>query len=199
MMIFIISVSCGGKEINKASSSDNKKDTTILDKKSTANNQEITESGLLKQVEDSGYPFATLTIEFPDRDLTEYFTINMEAVANASMTEINKYTGQHVKFTYTADISNAILDMYYESKSIFGAEVAPEGDGIKTIEGTLSGAGQTTDGDIPGEVSILADNGENLYFQYFITPEMVSVNEKKVTAFYDSRTINTIKSIQLVK
>ncbi len=155
--------------------------------------------GLLLQVEDSGYPFATLSIEFPERNFTEYFTINMESVENATITKLNSYIGQYVKFTYSSEFTYALLDLFYNGKSIFGAELAPEGESIKAIEGVLYGADQTTDGDIPGEVSVFADDGENLYFPYFITQEMVNVNEKWVTAFYETRTSNTIMSIEVVK
>jgi hypothetical protein len=89
--------------------------------------------------------------------------------------------------------------MYHDSKSIFGAEVAPEGDGIKSIEGILYGAEQVTNGDLPGEVSVFADDGENHYFPYYVTQDMVNVNEKRVTAFYETRTSNTIIHLELVK
>ncbi|MBK8056205.1 MAG: hypothetical protein IPK35_23780 [Saprospiraceae bacterium] len=68
---------------------------------------------------------------------------------------------------------------------------------IFSIEGVLCGAEEVTAGDLPGETSIMAAYGENLYFKYFVTPELVAVNEKKVTGFYDERTLNTITSIEL--
>ena len=199
LFIFLSAVSCGGKEINKTPLHTGLKDSTTTNSPANAVVQEISEMGLLQQVEDSGYPFATLTIEFPERNFSENFTINMEAVENASITDLNSYIGQYVKFTYTSDISHTLLDLFHDSKSIFGAEIAPEGEGIKAIEGVLYGAEQATDGDIPGEVSVFADDGENIYFQYFITQDMVAFNEKRVTAFYDTRVSNTIRSIQLVK
>ena len=44
----------------------------------------------------------------------------------------------------------------------------------------------------------MAENGENLYFEYFITPELVAANEKKVKSFYEERTKNTIIAIELI-
>jgi hypothetical protein len=197
--ILFYSLSCGGKESNTKASIINPKDTIISKDVSKANGQEIPEMGLLKQVEDSGYPFATLTIEFPERNFTEYFTINMEEVENASITDLNSYVDHYVKFNYNSELSYALLDIFHESKSIFGAEVAPEGEGIKAIEGIMYGAEHVTNGDLPGEVSVFADDGENHYFPYFVTQEMVNVNEKRVTAFYETRTSNTITSIQLTR
>jgi hypothetical protein len=36
----------------------------------------IAEMGTIKQVGDSGYPFGTITIDFPERDFSETFIIN---------------------------------------------------------------------------------------------------------------------------
>lgn len=199
MFLFFSSISCGGKGSKNNINVANTKDSTFWDRDIPSEVQEIPEMGLLLQVEDAGYPFATLTIEFPERNFTEYFTINMESVENATITKLNSYIGEYVKFTYSSEFTYALLDLFYDGKSIFGAEVAPEGESIKAIEGVLYGADQTTDGDIPGEVSVFADDGENLYFPYFITQEMVNVNEKWVTAFYETRTSNTIMSIDVVR
>ncbi|MBK8669651.1 MAG: hypothetical protein IPN89_09355 [Saprospiraceae bacterium] len=124
---------------------------------------EITELGIVREVEDSGYPFATVTIEFPERKFKETFTINMEEVEQASMTKLKSYVGKYVKFRYTSELTYALLDMYYNSKSIFGSEAAPEGEGIKTMEGVLYGAESVTSGDLPGEISIFAEDGENIF------------------------------------
>ncbi len=199
IIVLFTSISCGGKGINKIVPTSSAADTTAVNKEINTGMQEISEMGLLKHVEDSGYPFATLTIEFPERNFSEYFNVNMEEVENASIAELNSYIDNYVKFTYTSELTYALLDVFHDSRSIFGAEVAPEGDGIKAIEGILYGAEQVTNGDLPGEVSVFADDGENHYFPYFVTQEMVAVNEKRVTAFYDVRTSNTIKSIKLVK
>jgi hypothetical protein len=199
IFVFFTTVSCGGKEINKMVSTNSVTDSTVVNKEINTIKQEIPEMGLLKQVEDSGYPFAILTIEFPERNFTENFTINMEEVDNASIADLNSYIDHYVKFTYTSELSYALLDIFHNSRSIFGAEVAPEGDAIKAIEGILYGAEQVTNGDLPGEVSVFADDGENHYFPYFVTSEMVAVNEKRVTAFYEVRTSNTITSIQMVR
>jgi hypothetical protein len=198
-IVFYSSISCGGKGNNTHTLEADAKDAIFLAHNVPSEVQEIPEMGLLLQVEDAGYPFTTLTIEFPERNFTEYFTINMESVENATITKLNSYIGQYVKFTYSSEFTYALLDLFYNGKSIFGAEIAPEGESIKAIAGVLYGAEQTTGGDIPGEVSVFADDGENLYFPYFITQEMVNVNEKWVTAFYETRTSNTIMSIVVVR
>ena len=199
LLVLFPYLSCKGKEFSNQTPLVQTIDSLNSDLKPSSAVQGIDEMGLLKKVEDSGYPFATLTIEFPERNFTEYFTINMEEVENASITNLNSYIDHYVKFTYNSELTYALLDMYHDSKSIFGAEVAPEGDGIKSIEGILYGAEQVTNGDLTGEVSVFADDGENHYFPYYVTQDMVNVNEKRVTAFYETRTSNTIMSIEVVK
>ena len=200
LIVFIcifLHVSCGAKENSTSIALMQTKDSSGVKTAGLPEQGEITELGIVREVEDSGYPFATVTIEFPERKFKETFTINMEEVEQASMTKLKSYVGKYVKFRYTSELTYALLDMYYNSKSIFGSEAAPEGEGIKTMEGVLYGAESVTSGDLPGEISIFAEDGENIYFQYFITDEMVAVNEKKVTGFYDTRVIHTIQAIQL--
>ena len=45
-----------------------------LEASSFPNGELVHETGLLKKYEDGGYPFATLTIEFPERKFEESFT-----------------------------------------------------------------------------------------------------------------------------
>ena len=195
--VLLFSFSCKGIENNQ--SFDLEKDTVVVNSSITPANNEIPEMGLLKKVEDSGYPFVTLTIEFTERNFSENFVLNLEAVENVSFTILNSYVDKYVKFNYTSEFMYNLLDIYYNNTSVFGAEVAPEGEEIKSIEGILYGADQTTNGDLPGEVSVFADDGENHYFPFFITEEMVSVNEKRITAFYDTRVSNSITDIKLVE
>ncbi|MEZ4905021.1 MAG: hypothetical protein R2822_26345 [Spirosomataceae bacterium] len=97
--------------------------------------------GLLKEVEDSGYPFATLTIEFPERKLTEYFTINFEEAKGANLGTIQQWVGKYVSFTYTSELTNALLDVQVEGKSLVSTEKIELGPDVKTLSGIL-GVGQ---------------------------------------------------------
>lgn len=197
-ILTVCTISCIGKE-NKSGT----KGPLAAD--SIANNTkakplqggEITERGLVKEVEDSGYPFATVTIEFPERKFTEYFTINMEEVENASLDVIRNYVGKYVVFNYTSTLSHALLDLHLNGKSLLGMNSNDIDSNWKIIEGELDGASEETAGDLPGEISIWADDGENLYFEFYVTSEMVSANGKRVKGYYDIRTKNEIKSIQL--
>jgi hypothetical protein len=199
IILFIFTAACGEKGKRDGLNLKSQNDTIGHSDHISPVKKDIPNVGLLKEVEDSGYPFVTITIEFPELKFTEYFTLNLEEVKNVSLSNIGLLVGKYVKYTHTSEKSYALLDVFKDSRSIFGSEFPVEGDDIKSIEGILKGAKQETSGDIPGEVSITAANGQNLFFQYFITPELVAVNGKKVTGFYDERTLNTITSIQLIE
>lgn len=159
----------------------------------------ISEIGLLKEVEDTGYPIAVLRIEFPERGFEEYFTVNFEELKTTNINKLRSWVGKYIAFSYESDIENALMDIHVKGKTIFG-EYAPEltPEMIKIV-GILKGADEETPGDLPGRVSITTKEKEVYEFDYFVTPEMVALNGKTVTAYYEERTANTIKSIKLTK
>lgn len=175
--------------------SETERTDTISATKATSNNA-IKELGLLKNVEDSGYPFSTLTIEFPERHLTEYFTLNLEAVKSINAETLSKLVGKYVSFEYTSDLTNALLDLTLNGKSLLNAEKSEELAGAKTITGMLSNAAEETAGDLPGELFIVTEEEITEKFPFFITPEIVKANGKKVVGYYQQRTQNTITSLE---
>lgn len=162
------------------------------------NAEEIQEMGLLKQVEDSGYPFATLTIEFPERDFQESFTINLEEVQGVDLGSLNKWIGRYVRFTYTSSIVNALLDIRQDGKSLLGVSPEELPDGLKKISGTLDCPNEPS-GDTPGILTISDAHAESLTFDFFIIQEVIEAKGQLVEGYYDTRTENVIKSIKLLK
>lgn len=152
----------------------------------------IKEIGLLKNVEDTGYPFVALTIEFPERRLTEYFTLNLEAVKSINAQTLSNVVGKYVSFEYASDTINALLDLKLNGKSLLNADEAIEQTDLKTITGILSNAAEETAGDLPGELFIVTEEGVIKKFPFFITPEIVKANGKKVVGYYQQRTQNNI-------
>lgn len=157
----------------------------------------LKEKGLLKEVEDSGYPFATLTIEFPERKMTEYFTVNLEETKDADINTLRKWVGRYVSFGYTSEPSSALLDVQVNGKSIVSDEKLDLEPELKQIKGVLSGADEETPGDLPGKVTITAKN-MSITFEFFVTKNMVPFNGKTVVGFYEERTENIIKSIKVM-
>jgi hypothetical protein len=49
------------------------------------NNEMLFETGLLTQVEDAGYPMVGLYFDFPERDFSEYFSLNLEENASVDI------------------------------------------------------------------------------------------------------------------
>lgn len=164
----------------------------------TATDESIKKMGLLKEVEDGGYPFATLTIEFPERKSKEYFSLNFEEVKGASLDKVYQWVGKYVSFTYNTDLTNALLDLQIGEKSLVSDEKIELGPEVKQLSGILKGANEETPGDLPGEVTITAKNKPTIAFPFFVTAEMVKANGKSVVGFYEERSQNTITAIRLL-
>lgn len=159
----------------------------------------INEFGLLKDVEDSGYPLATLHIEFPERKFSEYFTINLEEVKNVNMSILQKWKGKYVAFTYNSDMNNALVDVQINGKSAIHTEPMEFSDNVQIVVGVLRGATKVTESDLPSTISITTTDNQKLLFDYYITPEMVKINGRKVMAYYEEVVSNTITKIRVSK
>lgn len=159
----------------------------------------INEFGILKEVEDSGYPLATLHIEFPERKFSEYFTINLEEVKNVNMGILQKWVGKYVAFTYNSDLNNALVDLQINGKSAINTEPVEFNENVQKVVGILRGASKVTESDLPSTISITTANNKKLLFDYYITPEMVKINGRKVVAYYEEVVSNTITKIKVSK
>ncbi len=190
----VFSIACGSGGSQKIVEDSSPIDSSTL-KAPLPVDKDGSTQGLLKTVEDAGYPMATLTIQLPNQKEAEYFDINLEEVEHVTMPILNSFIGKNVNLSFKTETVNTLLDIYADGKSIFGEEFAPEGDYIKTIEGKLDGAKEVTPGDLPGKVSITDEKSQKLDFEFFITPEMVAVDQKRVKGYYDFLTRNTITTI----
>ncbi|MFN0200809.1 MAG: hypothetical protein ACKVTZ_04785 [Bacteroidia bacterium] len=159
----------------------------------------INEFGLVKKIEDAGYPFFIVTIEFPERKFSEVFTLNIENMHNLDAGQLSNLAGKYVRFDYTSEIENALVELRFNGKSVLPSTGRPPVSGTKAITGILSNAEEETTGDLPGEIYITTEEEYQITFPYYITPEIVVVNGKKVTAYYSERTQNTIIAIQQTK
>jgi hypothetical protein len=155
------------------------------------NDEEVREFGRIIGIEDSGYPRYYISVEFPEREFTEDFNINLEE-GIINLENLSKLNGKYVTLYYISEETPDLMDMVYACESVLG-EYAPEYvQGWKEITGVLSGAEETTPGDLPGEVTIKAKNGEEMSFEYFVEDAMVAANGKEVTVYYDYRYQNRI-------
>jgi hypothetical protein len=159
---------------------------------------QVRERGLIRQIEDSGYPFVNLTIEFPERQFEENFVLNLEEVENVDQATINKWVGKYVTFNYTSNITNALLDVRMDGASLLGMSDEDLPEEVQKITGVLSGASEVTTGDLPVLIRITDPHERSLSFEFFVTEEMVNAEGMIVEGFFQERTSNTIMAITLV-
>lgn len=157
------------------------------------------EFGLLKSAEDSGYPFYTVEIEFPERKFSEIFTINLAELPDVDPGLLTGWVGKYVSFEYTSEIVNALLDIRQNGKSLLGVNPSELPKGLKKISGTLSGAANVTEGDLPSVLRIHDPEDQSIEFEFFITPELVEADGTLVVGYYDQRTNNRITAISPAK
>lgn len=158
---------------------------------------QIRERGLIRQIEDSGYPFVSLTIEFPERQFEENFVLNLEEVENVDQATINKWVGQYATFNYTSNITNALLDVRMDGVSLLGVSDEDLPEEVQKISGVLSGATEVTAGDLPVLIRITDPHERSLAFEFFVTEELVNAEGRIVEGFFQERTSNTITAIAL--
>jgi hypothetical protein len=189
---FVLLNSCNGQEKQTA------KLVTDENEQITTKNA-LREFGLLKSAEDSGYPFYTVEIEFPERKFSEVFTLNIEEIPDVDPGILAGWVGQYVSFEYTSEVINALLDVRQNGKSILGVKPSELPKGLRKISGTLSGATNVTEGDLPSLLRIHDPEDQSLEFEFFITPELVEAEGTLVVGFYDQRTENKIIFMKLTK
>ncbi len=112
---------------------------------------------------------------------------------------LQKWKGKYVAFTYNSDLTNALLDLQINGKSAINTEPMEFSDNVQIVVGVLRGAGKVTESDLPSTISITTTDNQKLLFDYYITPEMVKINGRKVIAYYEEVVMNTITKIKVSK
>lgn len=157
---------------------------------------ELNEYGIITNLEDIGYPRYICTIEFPERQMSVDFNLNIEDV-ELNGTDQYELAGKYATIYYTTDFENDLIDMYYNGKSVFGEYAQETIDPEWNIfTGILSGADEATPGDLPGEVFVTDQNERQLNFEYYVDDAMVEVNGKEVTVYYSGRGVSRITYIK---
>ncbi|MBC8757583.1 hypothetical protein H2O64_23145 [Kordia sp. YSTF-M3] len=144
---------------------------------------EISEYGIIKNIEDAQYPMFILTVEFPERQTKVDFNLNVETISQTAA-HLVSLQGKYATIYYTDTSENILMDIYFNGNTLYGEDAPAVNDSYKNITGVLSGAEKETAGDLPSTVYITAANGEKMAFKEFITTEIVAKNEKTVTAYY---------------
>lgn len=188
----VLLTACNGQEKQKQQPISPQNEELIVE-------EALKEFGLLKSAEDSGYPFYTVEIEFPERKFSEIFTLNLAELPDVDPGLLTGWVGKYVSFEYTSEIDNALLDIRQNGKSLLGVKPSELPKGLKKISGTLSGAANVTEGDLPSVIRIHDPEDQSIEFEFFITPELVEAEGTLVVGYYDQRTNNRITSISPAK
>ncbi len=159
---------------------------------------EFAGTGLLKAVEDDGYPFVTLTIAVPAKKTTDQFTLNLEKITTLKLATLMGLMGKPISFHYTTEQVNDLLDIEVGGAFLLDGDPDVLKKTSSKVTGQL-GADEITTGDVPGVLTITTPDGDVTEFPFFITSELLEVNGTTVTAFYEERTINTITEITVPK
>lgn len=133
--------------------------TDTIQKVYEPSDEDIQEYGIIEAIEDGGYPFFVVTVNFVERALKQDFNLNIEAIS-LDAEKLHQLRGKYATIFYTSELENSLSDLHYQGTSLFG-EYAPEMDNSwKQITGTLQGANKPTPGDLPGKISVVNDKEE---------------------------------------
>jgi hypothetical protein len=156
---------------------------------------EIREYGIIKTIEDAEYPMFVVTVEFPERQTTADFNINIEALPQSD-SDLYALKGKYATIYYEDDSENMLMDIHFNGKTLYGKDAPEIDDSYKSITGILSGAETETAGDLPNTIYITDKDGVEMPFKEFIISEVVAKNGKTVTGYYYTRYNQTITYIK---
>lgn len=194
LLLLAFGASCTGQKPSNAKSK-----TETSDELGEPTGDEIRELGRILSAEDAGYPMFVVEIEFPERQFSETFLLNMEEHDNLDPAALSNHVGKYAAFFYTSEIKDALLEVTLQGKSLVGAAEGDLPEGLQKITGVLSCSADDMGGDLPGSLSITTADGETFEFEFFLTQELVDANGKQVDGYYEPRTENKITKIHLNK
>ncbi|MBU6341674.1 MAG: hypothetical protein KGS48_09295 [Bacteroidetes bacterium] len=159
--------------------------------------ESLSDTGVLQQVEDAGYPFVSLCIEFPEDNYSEYFSLNLEFFEDLDMGSLTEMIGKQVTFEYDGEVDLALFELVYGDKHLLDSNMDLNGPDIHQITGRLSNAEAPTEGDLPNEIYVVTEEEITYEFLSFITPEIVEANGQIVTAYFEERPNYQILSLEI--
>ncbi|WP_452598478.1 hypothetical protein [Pontimicrobium sp. MEBiC01747] len=154
------------------------------------NDDELRDYGIISGIEDNGYPFYSITVSFPERNVKGSYNLNIEAI-HQDIEALNALKDKDVTLYYKSEADNMVMDVHFNERSIH-FESTPEIDASwKKVTGILKEA-IAESGDTPNTFSVTTKEGRVAYFTDFITERMALRNGKEVTVYYRPRYVNKI-------
>lgn len=156
----------------------------------------LTETGVLTNLEEDGaYPFYTITMEVPKRDMRAGFTLNVEAVI-IDINALYAHMNETISVDYTRDRVLNVVEIELESGFLNGTENREDLRDYKTASGIMQDASVTM-GDLPGTFYVKDAEDHRTYFEEYVTADMVAGNDRQVTVYYSERYQNMVTGIDL--
>ena len=159
-------------------------------------NTELIDSGTVFQMEDVGYPMFALDLMSEENGKTHSFLLNIESI-NISHEEAYNLKDKKASITYVLKNEPLVMDIVYQETSIMGEYALPNTDDFERFSGTISGANEESQGDLPGEFSITSSDGESMTFEYYLDENLANLNGKEATVYYEFRDVSIVQSIKL--
>jgi hypothetical protein len=160
---------------------------------------EFTTTATIVSVEDRGFPLFRILARPSDNAAPLSLTLNAEEATLPKM-DRTALVGQAVRLVYRVRSHNTLRDLRDGDLSLVFDEPAPAPDPRWLVaSGTLSGALVPTGGDVPGKIEVVDAKGAKTPFEHFISPEIVALNGKPVTAYYVRDAANDVVSIALLQ
>ena len=157
----------------------------------------LTFEGTLKTAEDAGYPMVALTLVSATNKDSLGVMLNLEGSQKVAPATVNGWLGKTVKVVYTETPETALLELEANGKKVMDPKFKP-GKETKQFKGVLQKANAATAGDLPDEVTMEGEDKSTKTFKVFITKEMIPLNGKTVTAWYEDRIDRQVVSIEPV-
>jgi hypothetical protein len=159
------------------------------------NDDWLSEIGVFSRIEEGGYPFYSLNVEFPKREMVMAFLLDVEELG-ISPDAIERLEGKSVSFEYTSDLEKNVVEIELESGFVLGWVDREDLRDYKTERGILGGA-EVTMGDRAGSFYLEDAEGGRVVFETFVTPELAAANGRDAIVYYNVATENRIKGLSL--
>jgi hypothetical protein len=155
----------------------------------------LTEYGILSSIEDGAYPFYAANMEFPKREMVIAFTLNIEDL-QIEPAALMALEGQYVSIDYVSKLDKMVVEMELESGFLMGSENREQLRDYKIERGIMGGA-EITMGDLPGSFYLEDAENNKVFFEEYITEEMMAGLGRDVIVYYQVRGQNIIKKITM--
>lgn len=190
----LMMMACNSNNSNPPSVEENTKDSAHIQPQVEVKATVFQDSGLVKVVDDIGFPLFYVELEPGSGQRPNTFILNIDE-AQIEHDAAWHLPGKTIRFSYTVTEEPFLMDMLMKGQTLLG-QYAPKHDSTwKEITGTLGDATEETPGDLPSHITITDTKNSTIRFEYFVTQEFVEANNKTVSAYYEYRNVYKISSL----